>query len=280
MAGGSGGGGPDDGVDRWLTEFHGQNDRLRSELEEARARLGRLSRNSDVPRATQRVEPDLHPVAPTLRERTEVVGLADRLRVDAESAARLLLEFERQRGTDAVEPLRLARDEIETLRADRDRVQAESDALAREVASLRAELDRRQAQAIRPPDRLPILSKDFARWSSEPTARQVVTATVAVAVAVAVGPDPLPPTLDDLDAVDRLIESVRRLGQTPVVVGKPFHALFDDKRFQALQTKLREASLLADRLISQVERSKTNKELLWHLMVARKNDELQRNKRR
>ena len=281
MAGGSGGG-PDDGVDRWLTEFHGQNDRLRSELEEARARLGRLSRNSDVPRATQRAEPDLHPVAPTLRERPEIVGLADRLRVDAESAARLLLEFERQRGTDAVEPLRLARDEIETLRADRDRVQAESDALAREVASLRAELDRRQAQAIRPPDRLPILSKDFARWSSEPTARQVVTATVAVAVAVAVavGPDPLPPTLDDLDAVDRLIESVRRLGQTPVVVGKPFHALFDDKRFQALQTKLREASLLADRLISQVERSKTNKELLWHLMVARKNDELQRNKRR
>ena len=102
---------------------------------------------------------------------------------------------------------------------------------------------------------------------------------MVAAVAVPVGPPPLPPSLDDIDAIDRLIETVRRLIQTPVVIGKPFHVLFDDQRFQTLQAKLREAGMLADRLISQVERSKTNKELLWHLMVARKNDEMQRKRR-
>lgn len=265
--GGSDGEGSGDGVNRWLTEFHGQNDRLRAELDEARARMGRPSRNADV-----------NPVAPLAPERLEIVSLADRLRADAEAAARLLLELDRQRFSadptapdgPSIDDLRQARDESEALRAALDRADAESQALAREVASLRAELDRRHADAVR----LPVLASDLARWSNLESRKVVVAA-----VAVPVGPPPLPPSLDDIDAIDRLIETVRRLIQTPVVIGKPFHVLFDDQRFQTLQAKLREAGMLADRLISQVERSKTNKELLWHLMVARKNDEMQRKRR-
>ena len=80
---------------------------------------------------------------------------------------------------------------------------------------------------------------------------------VAVAVAVPIGPPSMPPALDDLDAVDDLVTTLRRLLSTPVVVGKPFHALFDDPRLQALQAKLREALLLIERFNSQVERSRT-----------------------
>jgi hypothetical protein len=115
---------------------------------------------------------------------------------------------------------------------------------------------------------------DLNLWSeAEPTPMR------PAAVAVPVGPPPLPPSLEDLEAVERYVETVRRLVQTPHRDGKPFHTLFDDQRIQVVNTKLREANLLAERLIRELERSRDNKELLWHLMVARKNEEIHRKRR-
>lgn len=280
------------GGDRRSRELHDENARLRAELFETRERLNRLSREADTSRGIGRaVLPTARAAAP---ERETPRTLADRLRADAEAAARLLAEndtrvraleteLERQRasthnGQAERDELRRIRAQILDLRAQRDRALAEVDAMAGQLAALRAELNRLTNAASRPPDRLPVLVRDLARWSApEPPPRAPRPA--AVAVAVAVGPPPLPPSLDDLEAVDRHIATIRRLIQTPAATGQPFHALFDDPRYQALHAKLREAGLLAERFLSQVERSRANKELLWHLMVARKNDEIHRKRR-
>lgn len=210
-------------------------------------------------------------------DRVTLRALAERLRQDADTAARLLAELDRHFGEAAPTA---ADAEVVALRAERDRARADADALVLQVASLRAQIDRRPSAADppppRPPDRLPILARDLDRWSGPPPEPDP---PVAVVVAVPVGPPPLPPTLDDLDTADRYIAALRRLVQTPIPQGKAFHTLFDDPRYQALSAKLREAGQLAERLIGQVERSRTNKELLWHLMVARKSDEIQRKRR-
>lgn len=282
------------GGDRRSRELHDENARLRAELFETRERLSRLSREADAARGVGRgVLPTVRATAP---ERETPRTLADRLRADAEAAARLLAEndarvraleteLERQRTSTGSlaerDELRRSRAQILDLRAQRDRALAEVDAMAGQLATLRAELNRlTAAAATKPPDRLPVLARDLARWSTpEPAPQAPQPAVVAVTVAVAVGPPPLPPSLDDLEAVDHHIATIRRLIQTPAVAGQPFHTLFDDPRYQALHAKLREAGLLAERFLSQVERSRANKELLWHLMVARKNDEIHRKRR-
>lgn len=173
--------------------------------------------------------------------------------------------------------------ELEALRAERDQARAEADVLAARLSVARGEVDRLrealerardQAQAAEAARRLPVLVRDLQRWVAE--ALESVRPTV---VAVPVGPPPLPPSLDDLAAVERHAELLRALLHTPLVAGKPFHSLFDSDRFQALQARLRESSLLADRLINNVERSKNQKEMMWHLMVAQRTDELQRKRR-
>jgi hypothetical protein len=54
--------------------------------------------------------------------------------------------------------------------------------------------------------------------------------------------------------------------------------LFDFERFRALQSKLKEAALLAERLTNQFERSKDQKDLLWHLMLAQRCRDLRRHR--
>jgi chromosome segregation ATPase len=176
----------------------------------------------------------------------------------------------------------------------RDELARERDALAAQLEALRAEVDRLRdalADAIQRPSAqpptaadLPVLSRDLARWSAwepqpQPRPADAPPEPTAV-VAVPVGPPALPPTLDDLTAVEGHVDLLRRLLHTPVEPGKPFHAVFDTPRFQAVRAKLREASLLAERLVSQVERSRTQKDLLWHLMVAQRTDEIHRHRRR
>lgn len=198
----------------------------------------------------------------------------------ATPAAALPVEERVAAGNHAAAPQPF-RDEIETLRGERDRARDEADAMARRLVALRElvgslgdELARAReaARAAGAERRLPVLAKDLERWRAAAAFRPRV-------VAVPVGPPPLPPSLDEIALVDQYIEALKGLLKTPLVNGKPFHVLFDAGRFQALQAKFREAALLADRLVSNVERSRTQKELLWHLMVAQRTDELNRKKR-
>jgi hypothetical protein len=136
-------------------------------------------------------------------------------------------------------------------------------AQAREqIAALQASLDARSR-----PVQLPVLCRDLARWSSPPK------------VAPTAGRPPLPPTLDDLESLNLLIGILRRLLRTPIPAGEPYHVAFDRDRYQTLQAKHREASLLAEKLFGQVERSRIQKELSWHLMMARRIDEVNRRRR-
>jgi len=179
--------------------------------------------------------------------------------------------------------------ELEALRAECERARADADLLAARLSVARSEVTRlrealararAESQAASDARRLPVLARDHQRWSSEAAeALRPRSVAVAVAVAVAVGPAPLPPSLEDLAAVERHTAMLRGLTRTPLVEGKPFYTLFDQERFQALQARLREAALIADRLINNVERSRTQKELMWHLMVARRTDELNRKRR-
>lgn len=185
--------------------------------------------------------------------------------------------------SEPTEPALPSSAELDALRAERDRARADADLLAArlsvargEVTRLRETLERareqvRSAEAAR---QLPVLVRDLLRWAAE--AAEELRPRV---VAVPIGPPPLPPSLDDLAAIERHTELLRALLHTPVVTGKPFFTLFDADRFQALQAKLRESALLADRLINNVERSKSQKELMWHLMVAQRTDELNRKRR-
>jgi hypothetical protein len=125
---------------------------------------------------------------------------------------------------------------------------------------------------------VPILVRDLARWSA-PTPRHEAPSEAGTAV-VRATPVMDPPSADDLATVDGQIAMLHALIQTPAVDGRPLHAQFDEARFQILQAKLREASILADRLLAQVNRSKSSKDMLWHLMVAHRTDELRRDKRR
>jgi hypothetical protein len=152
----------------------------------------------------------------------------------------------------------------------------ECDRLRAELARAEERIDVLQAEAAHRPapkgfGRLPVLCRDLARWSMPKAA--------VAAAAVPIGPPPLPPTANDLEAVNQYVEALRRLLRTPVLLGKPYHAGFDAARFQVLQAKLREAAVLAEKLLGQVERSRSQKDLQWHLMVARRNDEVNRGKR-
>ena len=170
--------------------------------------------------------------------------------------------------TDAVRMFAALGAERDRLRVELADARSKQASLLQRVVALQAELDQRQAAPR--PVQLPVLCRDLKRWSTPPAAAVVV---------VPVGPPPLPPALDDLTAIDHEIAVLRRLVHTPMVPGKPFHTQFDLPRFQLLHAKLKEAGLLAERLISQVERSKNQKEMLWHLMVAQRTDELSRKRR-
>jgi hypothetical protein len=294
--GNDGGGGK---LDRWLAGFRGEAERRRASFNEARERSVRLGQGIEpIPHNNRRES------VPTAAEQA-VLDQAERLVADAAAVARLLAERDARvraleaelaslREPDALrhtrneletelatevstepEPdlLQLARDEADALRVERDLSLERAARMGRELDALHAALDRRAAA---PSKNLPVLASDFARWS---TPWPSVAVAIAVAVAVPIGPPAAPPALDDLDAVDFLIVTLRRLLHTPVVVGKPFHSLFDDPRLQALQAKLREAHMLIERFNSQVERSRASKEMLWHLMVARKTDEIQRKRK-
>ena len=116
---------------------------------------------------------------------------------------------------------------------------------------------------------LPILSRDLARWSTpEPLGPVEESASQT------------PPLAEDLATAERQVEMLRKLIRLPAPPGRPLHTLFDDARYVTLQSRLREASLLAERLFSKVERSRSSKDLLWHLMVAQRTEEINRNKRR
>jgi hypothetical protein len=136
-------------------------------------------------------------------------------------------------------------------------------AQARErIATLEASLDARSR-----PVQLPVLCRDLARWSSPPK------------LAPPAGRPPLPPTLDDIEGLDLLISILRRLLRTPIPAGEPYHVAFDGDRYQTLQAKHRAASLLAEKLFGQVDRSRIQKDLSWHLMLARRLDEVNRRRR-
>ena len=173
------------------------------------------------------------------------------------------------------EVFQLALNNTEAAATEAARIHAER--LAEEqtkVAELNVRLETVQAEALRlqkaaRSDQLPILSQDLARWSTPPPATSDAS-TVPQA----------PPTADDLAVADRQVEMLRMLIRRPTTPGRPLHTHFDETRYAALQSRLRESALLADRLFNQVERSRSSKDLLWHLMVAQRTEELNRNKRR
>ena len=211
------------------------------------------------------------PLASLRAERDAALEALEGARAEA-ARARARLEEEEARcrsGAAALEALRgdyQARlVEVETLRRDG----------AEEASRLNAELAKLRSSLT--PPRLPVLCRDLERWSI--SIRMETRAAVHVAVAVPVGPPPLPPSLDDLSTVDDLIAVLRALLATPSQRDQSFHTLFDAERFLALKAKLREAALLSDRLTTQVERSRTQKDLLWHLMLARRSDEVHRKRR-
>ena len=184
----------------------------------------------------------------------------------------------------AVETLRLECDELSRTKELLQLALDDAEAAAREAAIAHAErlevehakiedLNRRleafKAEVSRRTDRLPILARDLARWSS-PTPLPPVATTLPQA----------PPTVGDLAAAEQNVEMLRNLIRTPATPGRPLHMLFDESRLLALQSRLRESALLAERLFNQLERSRSSKDLLWHLMVAQRTEEMNRTKRR
>lgn len=235
-------------------------------------------RRIDAPLASPRPADGPAPIAIlTERLRADVEAASDRLVAQELQIQALRGQAEGRASSEAQDlaELRKVRAQALDLRSQRDRALADAAALARRVADLEAELARREAESLHPPARLPVLARDVARWmagvESEGPAPTPVTA-------VPVGPPPLPPTIDDLDTVDRYFDLVHGFAQLQPPQGKPLHTLFDERRFQVFQARLREAGQLAERLLSQYERSRTNKEFLWHLMVAKKSDEVRKKK--
>jgi hypothetical protein len=267
-------------ADRERSALQALADRLRAEAEAAALRLAEFD---DRLRALAGERDALREEAGgRLREADALGRDRDALRRSLDEALAAAREADARHRTEA-EALAASAGEA---RRDRDALRAEADRLRSALAEARS-ASRAQAQArararatADPPPGLrfppPVLCRDLARWSAWAAAG----AGPRPVVARPVGPPLPPPTLDDIETADRQVEMLRSLLRTPAGQGKPFHSLFDLPRFQALQAKLREAALLAERLVNQVERSRNQKDLLWHLMVAQRNDEIQRNKRR
>ncbi len=188
---------------------------------------------------------------------------------DSESIVETLrLECEELSRTNEI--LKLALDDAEA--AAREAAPAFAERLAGEhakVDDLNRRLEAFQAEASRRTDRLPILARDLAKWSS-PTPLPPVATILPQS----------PPTAEDLSAADQQVEMLRKLIRTLTTPDRPLHTLFDESRLLALQSRLRESALLAERLFNQIERSRSSKDLLWHLMVAQRTEELNRTKRR
>jgi hypothetical protein len=281
-----GGVGDDGGETSPLVDQRAENERLRAGLALAREQFDRQRRDADGCRSDLAALRDDHETM--LRDVRAVLKSAradfDRERLDLQTE----LAQARKEADEAGKAAREARVQhlaalssmshaLEQARARLSELATRRDELAREVIALRTDPDRvgvgvgaGEGRAVR----LPVLCRDLARWSDP-----LLQGRPIQVVAVAVGPPLAPPSLDDLAAVETYAGTLRRLLHTPTVDGKPFHAAFDESRFQLIQAKLREAQLLAERLLSQVERSKNNKDLLWHLMVAKRTDELNRKRR-
>lgn len=227
----------------------------------------------------------LHALAALRRERDDLLDEREALRgavatADAPDRATLLSERDAARAelgelSQARDLLQLALDAAECAAHDA------SEQHAAERARWQAEFERSRLATSSRNGRascLPVLASDLARWST-PTPRREAQRGDGIPVVQAT-PVLEPPSADDLATVDRQIAMLHALIQTPTVDGRPLHAHFHEARFQALQAKLREAAVLADRLLAQVKRSKSSKDMLWHLMVAHRTDELRRDKRR
>ena len=222
----------------------------------------------------------IHRERDELRDEVEALRAGHRLplsssETEAESVVEALrIEYDELSRTREV--LQLALEDAEAATTEAARIHAKR--LAQEqamVAELNAKLEAIQAEVLRRQksvrtDQLPILARDLARWSSPPLTTPVASAVLPQA----------PPTAADVAVADRQVEMLRKLIRTPTTPGRPLHTHFDETRYVALQSRLRESALLADRLFNQVERSRSSKDLLWHLMVAQRTEEINRNKRR
>ena len=249
---------------RLMSLLRGEFDRLREEM----GRSARLVRSLEDERSLLREQIDAakdkaEHEGESLRAMSEVV------RVDAEATARLVAEHDRGR----------AKAEALASRVQQDLAESR----AREVGLL-ARVERMECEAEARPAKtqmFPILCSDLRRWSrplsvAEP---QVRAEPIRVSVrAVDGGAPALPPSLGDIAAVESLTDAIRSMLSIPVN-GQPYHTRFDDARFKLIQTRLRELTQMAERLISHVDRSRTNRDMGWHLMVAKRSDEIQRQRR-
>ncbi len=215
---------------------------------------------------------DLRRERDDLRDEIEAIGAGRGLTARASESGNETeaLRAERDELSHTRDVLQLALDDAEA--AARLSATAHAERLAEEeakVAVLNQRIESLRGAESSRKNLLPILSRDLARWSTPPPLppeEEVIPQT--------------PPSADDLAAAERQVEMLRKLIRIPAVPGRPLHTLFDEARYVTLQSRLREASLLAERLFSQVERSRSSKDLLWHLMVAQRTEEINRNKRR
>jgi hypothetical protein len=257
---------------------------LRNDLEAARAEIAGASAAFEGERLAAAAQHDrTREEAESLRvERDKALAESDALAHASTMLQRAVEEAEAAAAATAIvhaDALASVNAELAKSHSARSALIDRNAALAHEVAALRAELDRRAvAAADGRMNLLPVLLRDLKRWSLPAPELSTASAQPA-AVMVATGPLPLPPSFGDLTAVEQYVEMIRGLLRTPLAAGKPYHTHFDQARLEVLQSKLCEAQLLADRLLSRVERSRNTKDLMWHLMVAQRTDELNRKRR-
>lgn len=249
---------------RLMSLLRGEFDRLREEM----GRSERLVHSLEGERILLREQIDAAKVHAE-HEGESLRAMSEVLRVDAEAAARLIAEHGRSRAR--------AEDLASSLQRDLAESRANEAGLTARVERLEREAQARSAIA----PIFPILCSDLQRWSrplgvAGPQARAEPT-RVSVR-AVPAGAPALPPSLGDIAAVESLLEAIRSMLSIPVN-GQPYHTLFDDARFKRIQVRLRELTQTAERLISHVDRSRTNRDMGWHLMVAKRSDEIQRQRR-